>query len=193
MVSMESERTTGTRNSAAQFLLRAMASPMPRLSARFFAAYANSAGRAVSRARASTMDSSGCERKASCARLATTSSASCANTARISARSAAERCAPPLQTAILRSRVARPWRRASISSGLRVSTGCRPQILLAKDYCTGAAGRANGRHGLAVQFQQHRAGVAGGDLEGGLRREMAVLSRRNFGIEHQLAISQDAQ
>src|SRR5260221_380214 len=48
MLSVESERTTGTRCSAAQFLLRTMASPMPRLSARFFAAYANSAGKAVS-------------------------------------------------------------------------------------------------------------------------------------------------
>src|SRR6266481_422597 len=188
MLSVESERTRGTKYSAPQFLLRTMASPTPRLSARFFAAYPNKAGRAVSRAMASMIDSVGCESKASCARLATTSSVSSASTASISARSAADTCAPPLQTAILRSRVARPWRRASMSSGLRVSTGCRPQILLAKHYCTGAAGRANGRHGLAVQFQQHRAGIAGSYLEGGLCREMAALSRRNFGIKHQLAV-----
>src|SRR6266404_3752813 len=192
MVSMESERTTGTRNSAAQFLLRAMASPMPRLSARFFAAYANSAGRAVSRPRASTMDSTGCERKASWARLATTSSASCAKTARISARSAAERCAPPVQTAILRSRVARPWRSASTSSGLRVSTGCRPQIFLAKHYCTGGARGSDGRHGLAVPFQQHGGGLRRGDLIRGLRGEMAVLARCNLSVEHYLAVGKDA-
>src|SRR6266852_9416894 len=180
MLSVESARTTGTRYSAAQFLLRAMASPMPRLSARFFAAYANSAGRAVSRARASAIDSIGCDRNASWARLATTSSASCAKTARISARSAAERCAPPVQTAILRSRVARPWRSASTSSGLRVSTGCRPQVFLAKHYCTGGAGGTDGRDDLAVQFQQHRAGVRRGDLERGLRREMAGFARWNL-------------
>src|SRR5260370_4262591 len=123
------------------------------------------------------MDSTGCERKASWAGLATTSSASCAKTARISARSAAERCAPPVQTAILRSRVARPWRSASTSSGLRVSTGCRPQIFLAKHYCTEGARGSDGRHGLAVQFQQHRGGVRRGDLKRGLRGEMAVFAR----------------
>src|SRR5260370_26865869 len=192
MLSVESERTTGTRCSAAQFLLRTMASPMPRLSARFFAAYANSAGRAVSRARASMMDSIGCERKASWARLATTSSASWARTARISARSAAETCAAPLQTAILRSRVARPWRNASISSGLRVSTRCPPQIFFPKHYCTGGAGGTNGPHALAVPFQQHRAGVRGGDFEGGFRGKMASLARWDFGVEYQLAVGKDA-
>src|SRR5258707_10301083 len=192
MLSVESERTTGTRYSAAQFLLRAMVSPMPRLSARFFAAYANSAGRADSRPRASTMDSTGCERKASWARLATTSSASCAKTARISARSAAERCAPPVQTAILRSRVARPWRSASTSSGLRVSTGCRPQIFLAKHYCTGGARGSDGRHGLAVQFQQHRGIVRRGDLKRGLRGEMAGLGCWNLWVEPPLSGGKDA-
>src|SRR5260370_701939 len=174
MLSVDSERTTGTRYSAAQFLLRAMAWPMPRLSARFFAAYANRAGRAAARPRGSKMDSTGCERKASWARLATTSSASCAKTARISARSAAERCAPPVQTAILRSRVARPWRSASTSSGLRVSTGCRPQVFLAKHYCTGGAWGTDGRDHLALHFQHHRAGErtegeVSGDAPGGCR------------------------
>src|SRR5260370_11464778 len=54
-----------------------------------------------------------------------------------------------------------------MSSGLRVSTGCRPQVFFAKHYCTGRARRTDGQYGLAVQFQQHRAGVRGGDLEGG--------------------------
>src|SRR6266849_9161895 len=182
MLSVESERTTGTRYSAAQFLLRAMASPMPRLSARFFAAYANSAGRAVSRARASTTDSIGCERNASWARLATTSSASCANTARISARSAAARCAPPVQTAILRSRVARPLRNASIRSGLRVSTGVSASNLLGKHYCTGGAKRTDEPHRVAVQFQQHWAGVGRGCVYVLHRRVMQDLGRAEFGL-----------
>jgi exonuclease III len=59
-------------------------------------------------------------------------SVSRARIARISARSAAGKCAPVEHTAILRSRVARPRRKSSTISGLRVSTGCLPQILLAK-------------------------------------------------------------
>src|ERR1700740_428501 len=79
-----------------------------------------------------------------------------------------------------------------MSSGLRVSTGCRPQIFLAKHYCTGRARRTDGRYGLAVQFQQHRAGVRGSDLEGGLRGEMAVLAGLQFGVEDKVTVGEDA-
>src|SRR4029077_14221131 len=95
----------------------------------------------------------------------TTSSGSIARMERISARSAAGRCAPVEQTAILRSRVARPWRRSSTTSGLRVSTACPPQIMLSQHNCTGCAGGAEGRHGLAVQFQQYPSGVGGGHFK----------------------------
>src|SRR5712664_126606 len=79
-----------------------------------------------------------------------------------------------------------------MSSGLRVSTGCRPQVPLAKYYCTGRARRTDGQYGLAVQFQQHRAGVRGSDLEGGLGGEMAVLVRLQFGVEDKVAVGEDA-
>src|ERR1700730_7856235 len=79
-----------------------------------------------------------------------------------------------------------------MSSWLRVSTGYQPQILLAEHYCTGGGRRTNGRHGLAVQFQQQRTGVGSGDREDGLCGEMAILSRWNFGVERQLAICKDA-
>src|SRR5258708_725769 len=135
---------------------------------------------------ASTNASTGCERIASCARVATISSASPARIARISARSAGARCAPPVQTAIFRSRVARPWRRSSRTSGLRVSTGLWPQVLLTKHHCTGGAGCAEGRHGLAVQFQQHRGGVPGGHLELLIGRKVTGLPGRQLGVEKML-------
>src|SRR5216684_9182184 len=192
MASVERCRTIGTRYSAGQFLFCTMASPTPGLSARFLAAKENSAGRACSRFRASTKDSTGCERIASCARDATISSASWASTARSSARSAGARCAPPVQTAIFRSRVARPWRRSSRTSGLRVSTGLWPQVLLTKHHCTGGAGCAEGRHGLAVQFQQHRGGVPGGHLELLIGRKVTGLPGRQLGVEKKFVVGEDA-
>src|SRR5216684_235392 len=192
MASVERCRTIGTRYSAGQFLFCTMASPTPGLSARFLAAKENSAGRACSRFRASTKDSTGCERIASCARDATISSASWASTARSSARSAGARWAPPVQTAIFRSRVARPWRRSSRTSGLRVSTGLWPQVLLTKHHCTGCAGRSKRRHGLAVQFQQHRRGVPGGHLEPLIGRIMTVLPGGQLGVQKKFVVREDA-
>src|SRR6267143_5270382 len=180
------------RYSAGQFLFCTMASQTPGLSARFFTAKESRAGSAWSRLIASTNDSTGCERIASCARAATISSASPASTAKISARSAGARCPPPAQTAILRSRVARPWRRSSRTSGLRASTGCLPQILLAKHHCTGGAGRAKRRHRLPVQFQQYGRRVARGHFELLFGREVARLAGGQFGIEQELAVRQDA-
>ena len=165
MPRVERWRTAGTRCSAEQFLFCTKASQTPGLSAIFLAAYENKAGSACSRFKASTRDSTGSERIASFARSATISSVSPARTARISARSTGARCAPPVQTAIFRSRVARPWRRSSRISGLRDSTGLRPQIFPCKHHCTGGAGRTEWRHSPAVQFQQHRRGVPGGHLE----------------------------
>src|SRR5713226_9818705 len=141
---------------------------------------------------ASTNASTGCERIASCARVATISSASWARTARISTRSAGARCAPPVQTAIFRSRVARPWRRSSRTSGLRVSTGLWPQVLLTKHHCTGGAGCAEGRHGLAVQLQQHRGGVTGGHLELLIGRKVTGLPGRQLGVEKKFVVGEDA-
>src|SRR5260370_25429635 len=79
-----------------------------------------------------------------------------------------------------------------MSSGLRVSTGCRPQVFFAKDYCRGRARRTDGQYGLVVQFQQHRAGVRGGDLEGGFGGERAVLARLHFGVEDKRAVGENA-
>src|ERR1700674_931177 len=148
--------------------------------------------RACSRLRASTKDSTGCERIASCARAATISSASWARTVRISARSAGARCAPPVQTAIFRSRVARLWRRSSRTSGLRVSTRLRPQVLPTKHHCTGGAGRSKGWHGFAVQFQQHRRGVSRSDLELLIGRKVTGLPGGQLGVEKKFVVSEDA-
>src|SRR6267378_516871 len=180
------------RYSAGQFLFCTMASQTPGLSARFFAAKESRAGSAWSRLIASTNDSTGCERIASCARAATISSASPASTAKISARSAGARCAPPAQTAILRSRVARPWRSSSITSGPSGSTGCLPQIFLAKHHCTGGAGRAEGRHRLPVQFQQYCRRVACGHFKLLLGREMARLAGRQLRIKQELVVRHNA-
>src|SRR6267143_4797025 len=168
-----------------------MASQTPGLSARFFATKESRACSACSRLIASTNDSTGCERIASCARSDTISSASPASTAKTSARSAGARCAPPAQTAILRSRVARPWRRSSITSGLRGSTGCLPQIFLAKHHCTGGAGRAKRRHRLPVQFQQYCRRVACGHFKLLFGGEVARLAGGQFVIEQELAVRQD--
>src|SRR5271166_1658043 len=111
---------------------------------------------------------------ASWARVETISSGSPARTARIYARSAGPRCAPLEQTASLRSRAARSWRRSSMTSGLRVSTIGRPQIVPTEDHCTGGARGAKGAHDLMVQFQQHRGRVGGGDFEVFVGGEMAV-------------------
>src|SRR5713226_3497701 len=192
MPRVERCRTSGTSCSAGQFLFCTMASQTPGLSAKFFPAKTNSARTACSRFNASTNASTGSERIASCARLATISSPSWARTARISARSAGARCAPPAQTAIFRSRVARPWRKSSRTSGLRVSTWLRPQILLTKHHCTGGAGRAEGRHGLAVQFQQHRGGVCGSHLELLIGRKVTGLPGRHFRVEKKFVIGEDA-
>src|SRR6266404_5074995 len=188
---VERWRTTGTRYSEGQFLFCTMATHTPGVSARFFAAKENKAGKACSRLMASTNDSMGCERIASCARSDTISSASPASTAKSSARSGGARCAPPAQTANLRSRVARPWRKSSISSGLSGSTGCLPQIFLAKHYCTGGAGRAKRRHRLPVQFQQHGRRVAGGHFKLPIGGEVARLAGRQLGIEQELAVGHD--
>src|SRR6266850_2546356 len=185
-------RTTGMRYSAGQFLFCTMASQTPGLSARCFAAKENKAGSACSRLIASTNDSMGCERIASCARSDTISSASPASTAKSSARSAGARCAPPAQMANLRSRVARPWRKSSISSGLSGSTGCLPQILLAEHHCTGGAGRAKRRHRLPVQFQQYGRRAACGHFKLLFGAEAARLAGGQLGIEQQLVIRQDA-
>src|SRR6267142_6146065 len=141
---------------------------------------------------ASTNDSMGCERIASCARSDTISSASPASTAKSSARSAGARCAPPAQMANLRSRGARPCRKSSISSGLRASTGCLPQILLAKHHCTGGAGRAKRRHRLPVQFQQYRRRVASGHFKLQFGGEVARLAGAQLGVEQELPVRQDA-
>src|SRR5947207_12000331 len=76
---------------------------------------------------ASTKASGPTDRIASPARVAIISSGSLARTARISARSAGARCAPPVHIASFRSRVARPCRRSSTTSGLRVSNGSLPR------------------------------------------------------------------
>src|SRR5712692_10742545 len=191
MPRVERCRTIGTSCSAGQFLFCTMASPTPGLSARFFAAYEKSAGIACSRLRASTKDSTGCERIASCAREETISSASWASTARISARSAGARCAPPAQTAILRSRVARPWRKSSRTSGLRVSTGRLPQILLVKHHCTGTTGRPGARQGLAVQFQQHGGEIPRGHHELLIRAKVASDIGGQLGVEKDLVVRED--
>src|SRR5580704_9517316 len=183
MPSAERCRAIGTKYSAEQFLFCTIASQTPGLSARCFPAYAKSAGIAFSRFRASTNVSVGCERMACCARSETISSASPASTARISARSGGERCAPPAQTAIFRSRAARPARRSSSISGLRGSTGCLPQVFLGQDYCTGGSGSSNGRHGSPVQFQQHRGRVADGHFKLLGSGKMMRFSGRNLGVE----------
>src|ERR1700676_1460602 len=129
---------------------------------------------------------------ACCARSETISSVSPASTARISARSAGARCAPPEQTAILRSRGARPARRSSRISGLRGSTGCLPQIFLAKHYCTGGSGSSNGRHGSPVQFQQHRGGIGRGHFKLLAGGKVPRFSGGKFCIKQQRAVRQDA-
>src|SRR6266849_3072937 len=141
---------------------------------------------------ASTKDSTGCERIASCARSDTISSASPASTAKSSARSAGARCAPPAQTANLRSRGARPCRKSSISSGLSGSTGCLPQILLAEHHCTGGAVRAKRRHRLPVQFQQYGRRVARSHFKLLFGGEAARLAGGQLRIEQELAVRQDA-
>src|SRR5437899_3981771 len=140
---------------------------------------------------ASTKDSTGWERMASCAREATISSWSPARTARTSARSAGARCAPPVQTAIFRSRVARPWRKSSRTSGLRVSTGRLPQILLAKHHCTGSAGRPGARKGLAVQFQQHGGEIRRGYHELLIRGKVESHTCGKLGAEEELVVRED--
>src|SRR5258707_925412 len=120
---------------------------------------------ASGRLMASTNAWGGMERSASWARVATISSASCASTAMTSARSAALKWAAPEHTASLRSRVARLCFRSSTTSGLRDSTGYLPQIFRTEDYSTGGAGRAERRHHVPVQFQQHCGGVGRGDFE----------------------------
>src|SRR5260370_23934226 len=140
---------------------------------------------------ASTKDSTGWERMASCAREATISSWSPARTARTSARSAGTRCAPPVQTAIFRSRVARPWRKSSRTSGLRVSTGRLPQILLAKHHCTGTTGRPGARQGLAVQFQQHGGEIPRGHHELLIRGKVASDIDGQLGAERGLGVRED--
>src|SRR5258708_26300951 len=169
-----------------------MASHTPGWAARFFAAYEKSAGTACSRLRASTNASTGCERMASCARSATISSASPERTARISARSAGARCAPPVHTAIFRSRVARPCRRSSSTSGLSASTGLPPQIFLSQHYCTGGAGRAERPHGLAVQFQQYSGGIPRGHLALLLGRKETGLSRRQLSVQQKSVVGKEA-
>src|SRR5215472_12493791 len=122
------------------------------------------------------MTSGATESSASCARVETISSESSARTQRISTRSGAGKCAPVVQMAIFRSRGARPWRNSSMTSGLRVSTGRLPEIAPRQGYCTGPSRRPGGRHRFTVQFQQHRAGVAGGDDKFGIRSEMMVFA-----------------
>src|SRR6267142_3790610 len=141
---------------------------------------------------ASTNASGEIERSASCARVATISSGSCANTARTSARSAALRCAPPEHTASLRSRVARLCFSSSMTSGLRDSTGYLTQILRAEDYSTGGAGRAEGRHHVPVQFQQHGGRVRGGHFEMVGGGEAAVFTRGELPIENNSIVRDDA-
>src|SRR5438876_1858368 len=140
---------------------------------------------------ASTKDSTGWERMASCAREATISSWSPARTARTSARSAGARCAPPVQTAIFRSRVARPWRKSSRTSGLRVSTGRLPQILLARHHCTGTTGRADARQGPAVQFQQHGGEIPRGHRELLIRGKVASHTCGQLGGEKDLVVREN--
>jgi len=119
------------------------------------------------------------------------SSASPASTARISARSAEARCAPPVQTAIFRSRGARPRRRSSRTSVLRVSTGLWPQVLLTKHHCTGGAGRAEG--GMALPFNSSNTRRSpGGHLELLIGRKVTRLPGRQLGVEKKFAVREDA-
>src|SRR5262249_10894594 len=128
---------------------------------------------------------------ASLARSATTSSVSNARIERISARSAPGRWAPVAQTAIFLSRVARPWRRSSTTSGLRISTA-GPQIFLAKHDCTGRAGSPEGRHGLPVQFQQYPRSFCGAYFELCGGGKMARGAGGNRVVKQGLAVGNDA-
>src|SRR5215467_2329976 len=141
---------------------------------------------------ASTNASGATERTASLARVAIISSGSAESTARISARSAGRRCAPLVQTASLRSRVARPCRRSSTTSGLRVSTGSLPQTLLAIHHSTEGPRSTEGRHGPAVQLQQHGRRVCCAHVKLLFRREMLGFSGVQFRVHQELAIPQNA-
>src|SRR5580700_1844724 len=140
---------------------------------------------------ASTKLSADCDSSTSCARVPTTSSGSLARTVRISARSAGLRCAPPEQTASLRSRGARSCRKSSITSGLSVSTLCLPYVFETKHNCTGGAGHAEWTHDLMVQFQQHRRGVCCAHFEVVIRREMAVHARRKLALKQQFVVREN--
>src|SRR5215467_7025956 len=136
---------------------------------------------------ASTKASGATDNIASLARLAIISSVSPARTARISARSAGARCAPPVHIASFRSRVARPCRRSSKTSGLR-STGYLPQVFVAEYHSTEGPGGAEGRHGSAVQLQQYRGGVCRANVKLLLRREMQSVSRVDLRVRKELAV-----
>src|SRR5215469_2883393 len=164
---------------------------MPALSARCREAKAKRAGKAFSRLIASTKDSVVTERMASPARVAIISSGSPARTARISARSAGSRCAPPVQTASLRSRVARPCRRSSTTSGLRVSTGYLPQVLVGIYHSTERSRRTEGRHRSAVQLQQHDRGVRRANVELAFRGEMQGFAGVHSSVEKDVIIGND--
>src|SRR5437588_6895615 len=141
---------------------------------------------------ASIKVSGGRERMASAARVAIISSGSLASTARISARSAGARCAPPAQTASFLSRVARPCRRSSTTSGLRVSTGSLPQILVAEHHSTEGSRRAEGRHRFAVQCQQHCRGVGCADVKLLFGRETQSFARVHFGVQKKFVVRNHA-
>src|SRR6266852_3292312 len=141
---------------------------------------------------ASRKASRGTERSASAARWAIISSGSLTKTTRISARSAGARCKPPEQTAILRSRVVRPARNSCRSSGLMGSTGLLLQVFPAQRYFTRRARRAERRHGLAVQFQQHPAGVSRGNHKLTAGPEMAGFAGVELAVEENMAVGGDA-
>src|SRR5262245_61590864 len=122
------------------------------------------------------------------ARLATSSSESSAITERISARSAGGIWTPPVHTASLCSRLARPCRKSSSTSALSVSTGGLPQIVLGQHNCTGGVGSSERRNRPPVQVQQQRGTVRRGDLQPVGAGEMPVFTGLNLAVEHDVTV-----
>ncbi len=64
---------------------------------------------------------------------------------------------------------------------------------MAHRYCTRSTGRAEWRHGLTVQFQQHRAGIGRNHLKSGAGRELAIGTERTIGAANEFAAHKNAQ
>lgn len=80
-----------------------------------------------------------------------------------------------------------------MTSGLRASTGVLLQIFVAIEHFTGGAGNAERRERLAVQFQQHGAGIGSRNFELVGGREMVVFAGLEGLIEERLAVGEDGE